>query len=268
MSDKASQYGTDANLAKRIAIYRYSTSPVRWNTWFLDQAGIPPGSTVLDVGCGNGMLWTAQQDTRSSTYELHLVDASAGMIAAAREALAGQPLQCQFSVASIEDLPFPAGQFDVVIANHMLYHVVELDQGLSEIARVLKADGVLLASTNGANHMRELQAWMRQAHMSTWRFMSRIADKFGLENGAEPLSRLFQDVQVHRYQERLEVPEVQPVLDYVASIFNADAAPTAEAMHTLGLLLQAELQSRGILRIELDSGFFECRRLKGESAAT
>jgi ubiquinone/menaquinone biosynthesis C-methylase UbiE len=55
-----------------------------------------------------------------------------------------------FAVVDARDIPFAANSFDAVIANHMLYHIKPgRGQAFSEIARVLKPEGRLYASTNG-----------------------------------------------------------------------------------------------------------------------
>ena len=46
----------------------------------------------------------------------------------------------------IQDIPFPDHCFDVVIANHMLYHVPDLTKAISEVHRVLRTDGKFLCS--------------------------------------------------------------------------------------------------------------------------
>ena len=52
-----------------------------------------------------------------------------------------------------QDLPFDDGTFDVVVANHMLYHVPDPRRAAAEFARVLRPGGVLLAATNGPQHL-------------------------------------------------------------------------------------------------------------------
>ena len=205
------------------------------------------------------MLWASQPGALLASLRLHLVDTSQGMIDKAREALVRTAASFTLQVASIEELPFPSGYFDVAVANHMLYHVEDLPRGIAEVARVLKPGGVLYASTNGANHMGELQTWMREARLPTWHFMQGIVRRFGLENGAALLGTRFPEIKLYRHDESLLVPEIRPVLDYAESIFNAQAGPTSQGMQALASVLEMELRSRGVLTIALESGFFECR---------
>ncbi|MEZ4608117.1 MAG: class I SAM-dependent methyltransferase [Deinococcales bacterium] len=62
----------------------------------------------------------------------------------------------EFLQIDAEEIPFADNSFDAVIANHMLYHVADRPKALGEIARVLKANGKLYATTVGERHMGEL----------------------------------------------------------------------------------------------------------------
>ena len=55
----AQQYATSANLAARQRIYRFATAgATSWHGWVFDQMSrLPPDARVLELGCGNGMLW-------------------------------------------------------------------------------------------------------------------------------------------------------------------------------------------------------------------
>jgi ubiquinone/menaquinone biosynthesis C-methylase UbiE len=60
-------------------------------------------------------------------------------------------------VADVQQLPFADGEFDLVVAAWMLYHVPDLDRGLRELARVLRPGGGLVAVTNSRFHLIELR---------------------------------------------------------------------------------------------------------------
>ncbi len=85
-------------------------------------------------------------------------------------------------------LPFPDASFDLVMANHILYHVPERQRALAEIARVLTSRGQFYAATNGDAHMKELGEVLRTIKPDVYEGAS--SDPFSLETGEEQLSSL------------------------------------------------------------------------------
>ena len=59
-------------------------------------------------------------------------------------------------VGDVQELPFEDETFDCAVAAWMLYHVPDLDRGLSELARVLRPGGRLVATTNCERNLPEL----------------------------------------------------------------------------------------------------------------
>lgn len=58
-----------------------------------------------------------------------------------------QPVQPHHQRLDVQALPFNDASFDLVIANHLLEHVTDPMQALSELYRVLRPSGVLVAQT-------------------------------------------------------------------------------------------------------------------------
>jgi ubiquinone/menaquinone biosynthesis C-methylase UbiE len=56
----------------------------------------------------------------------------------------------------VQKLPFADESFDIVVANHMLYHAPDPDRAIAELSRVVRTDGVVLTATNGYGHMSEI----------------------------------------------------------------------------------------------------------------
>ncbi|MCZ4496466.1 MAG: hypothetical protein JWM25_1049 [Thermoleophilia bacterium] len=140
-----------------------------------------PHEEILEVGCGDGRFSEQMRDELSA--RVVAFDFSPGM--AARAALRGLDVQ----VGDIQVMPWPDAQFDVVVANWMLYHVPDLDRGLTEIVRVLEPGGRLVASSMGLGHMREL--WDRVSDGD-----SAPELDFSSENGEQVLQRHFPHVDV------------------------------------------------------------------------
>ena len=85
-------------------------------------------------------------------------------------------------LGDVQELPFPDGTFDAAVAAWMLYHVPDRDRAISELARVLRPGGRLVAITNGRDHLAEL--WHAVEHEG-------FETGFSGENGAAQLERHF-----------------------------------------------------------------------------
>jgi SAM-dependent methyltransferase len=115
----------------------------------LDAVAEASPRRVLEVGCGWGEL--AEWIARDTGAEVVAVDLSSRMVELARER------GVDARVADVQQLPFADGEFDLVVAAWMLYHVPDLDRGLRELARVLRPGGGLVAVTNSRFHLIELR---------------------------------------------------------------------------------------------------------------
>jgi SAM-dependent methyltransferase len=122
-----------------------------------------------------------------------------------------------------EALPFPDNTFDVVLANHMLYHVPDIDAAVEEIHRVLRPGGLLVAATNSASNMPELNTLYRRAILLLTNFRHKTeistnpSERFSLENGPSILSRHFYAVARYDLPSALIFPEAAPVIEYLDS---------------------------------------------------
>lgn len=193
------QYATEAALAARKSVYRDVTGPDARQLVLELVAGSGP-RRVLEVGCGEGEL--AEQLATSLTAEVVAVDQSPRMVELTRAR------GVDARVADVQDLPFPNGAFDVVVAAWMLYHVADIDRGLDEIARVLRPGGLLVAVTNGREHLAELFA------------LGGVGDRvvpFNGENGEAVLSRRFAEIERIEADGTVTFDDVELIRSYYAS---------------------------------------------------
>jgi SAM-dependent methyltransferase len=164
----ASQYATEAPLEARRSIYAGAEGPDPREVAFAAIAEAAP-ERVLEVGGGPGEL--SERVMRELGAEVVMVDVSDRMVELARAR------GVDARVGDVQELPFAAGEFDVAVAAWMLYHVPDLDRGLSELARVLRPGGKLVAVTNGRDHTLELR---RLAGERAWEPRFRREEAGGL----------------------------------------------------------------------------------------
>lgn len=256
------QYKSSANLNARIALHqRFSTNPRGWQPWYMDQLDLPETCHILELGCGPGTLWKASLPQVKEGWRLTLTDFSPGM---ARDASTINDPLGRFCFASVDaqQIPFPDESFDVVLANHMLYHVPDKARVLSEIRRVLQPGGRLFAATNGKNHMTELFTLEDQLsrHLSKNESIpprEMWSLSFSLENGEAMLREHFRSVALRRYEDGLRVTEAQPLVDYVLSMLNHFTSQVDQpAVEEFGREIEAEIEHSGAIHITKDTGLF------------
>jgi ubiquinone/menaquinone biosynthesis C-methylase UbiE len=100
-----------------------------------------PGHRVLDMGCGPALDAADLAARIGPRGELVGVDASAAMIAAARQRGAGLDTPTRFEIGSAYDLPFQDASFDACRAERLFMHLAQPERALHEMRRVTRTGG-------------------------------------------------------------------------------------------------------------------------------
>jgi SAM-dependent methyltransferase len=210
-------YTTDEALRIRQEIHdRYTVPAIDFPAWALGCLNWRGDESVLDVGCGPGSWYTSLKRKLPGVAYTG-IDLHAGM-------LLNHPNSKATLVADAQHLPFADHSFDVLMANHMMFHVPDIDLAIREFRRVLKPDGIFMATTNSVHNMPELQVLIRRAVTllvppGTTHVQVPLpsSDRFTLETGTRMLSRYFQGVVRYDLPGMLVFPSVDPVMAYLES---------------------------------------------------
>lgn len=95
---------------------------------------------VLEIATGPGMI---AKHTAPAAKRFVATDYAEGMVAQAKKGVYADNLT--FEVADAMSLPYESASFDVVIISNALHIVPDPEKALSEIRRVLKMKGILIA---------------------------------------------------------------------------------------------------------------------------
>jgi demethylmenaquinone methyltransferase / 2-methoxy-6-polyprenyl-1,4-benzoquinol methylase len=117
----------------------------RWRERAADMAEVGPGDSVLDVCCGTGDLALELAGRVGSEGRVVGCDFSERMLDAAREKAArrGAP-HVRFEWADALELPYGDASFDAATIGFGARNLADLDRGLAELRRVLRAGGRLV----------------------------------------------------------------------------------------------------------------------------
>jgi ubiquinone/menaquinone biosynthesis C-methylase UbiE len=250
------QYKDGSNLSAPIRLHqRFSTNRYGQMRWMFDQMRIPDSASVLELGCGTGLLCRGLAQVPRG-WRAILTDMSAGMLRETRAALARLGHPFTYMQADAQAIPVRDESFDAVIANHMLYHVPDIPRALAEVRRVLKPSGVCYAATMGVANMKEMND-LATRFFSIPR-MTESTERFGLESGEAYMRNAFTDVRLERYPDSLVITEAAPLMDYICSM-RVRSRITDDQLAALRAHVENEIAAHGEIRMTKDSGLFIAR---------
>ncbi|MFR3729971.1 MerR family transcriptional regulator [Lacrimispora sp.] len=253
------QYKDAANINIRIGLHKkYTKNPLGWFQWLYGLMEPLNGKNILELGCGNGELWLANQKRIPRNAHICLSDVSKGMIRDVEENLKNIPGDFSFEVFDCRQIPKPQDSYDLVIANHVLFYVSNLDAAFSQVEQVLKPGGVFCCSTYGRDHMKEISQLVKE-------FDSRIAlsevnlyDVFGLDHGEELLKCRFRLVEKKEYDDHLEVSDAGALMEYILSCHGNQQEYLSDRYEEFREFLEKKMEKKGYIHITKQAGAFRC----------
>ena len=161
----------------------------------------------------------------------------------------------EYKVIDIQDIPFNDDEFDIVIANMMLYHVPNIYKGLNEVRRVLKKDGTFYCATYGEHGIIEYLSKI----LYQYGVKDTINKNFTLQNGSEILEKVFDTATKLEYEDALAITNVDDMVEYIYSLSN---------MTTLNQIPKEKVRDKllhnmvdGVLNVPKEYGMFISKKL-------
>lgn len=132
-------------------VVRLTTRERRVKRVLIEQARVPDGATVIDLGCGTGTLTVGLKRQYPGAHVIGL-DADQEILEYAKEKARAAAVDVEFECGNATDLPFDSGSATRVVSSLFFHHLQPADKKLafSEALRVLDDGGELHISDWGA----------------------------------------------------------------------------------------------------------------------
>lgn len=145
---------------------------------------------ILDLGCGPGFF---SQQLKKQYPQAHIIgfDLAYNMLKQADAKQGWWRQKWSLVNGDMAAMPFASGLFDLVFANQVIHWAQSLPGVMSELSRVMHAEGCLMFSTLGPDTFSELrQSWAtvdKHAHTNDFMDMHDIGDCLLAEHFLDPV---------------------------------------------------------------------------------
>ncbi len=250
------QYHNSTNLNVRIELHqKFSVNPIPWFKWIYDHIQFTKVNRLLELGCGNGKMWD-YLDIDLRNRDFYLTDFSKGMVEDTKKRL--NNMDINYMVVDCEQIPFKDNFFDCVIANHMLFYLKDIKEGLKEIRRVLHKNGIFYCTTYSKKHMKELNDLVKEYDSRIHLSNHNLYENFGLENGQMMLSPYFKHIEMQIYEDKLVVNEVNPLVNYVLSCHGNQNEIIGKDIEKFRKFIENKMEKTGSITITKEACLFIC----------
>ena len=218
---------------------------------------------ILEIGCGNSVFWKNTLERLPRDLDIYLTDYSVGMLEKSKKIIEDNEkiierknIKFHFAKKDANDFYTNEGDYDLIIANHMLYYVENKSKLFENIKQLLADDGKFCCTTVGDNHMIELRNFVKKFDKNIE--IPKI--DFTLENGEEQLNTFFSDIILYKHENNLVVNDIDAIYNYVYS-YSEKAAEVLECKKKEFYSKVSQLTDKDDgMFIHKSTGMFVCKK--------
>ena len=211
------QYENSTNIESRINLHnKCSINKENWFVWLYKNLNLKENQKVLEIGSGNAALWKENLNLLPNNIEITLSDISLGMLKNAKDNLKNDK-RFSYKIIDGNNINLKDEKYDLIIANHVLFYLKDIDKSLKDIKALLKPNGTFICSTYSKMHMKEINDLVKEFDSRIELSKDKLYEIFGKENGQDILEKRFNDVKWIGYEDGLLVNDENILIQYILS---------------------------------------------------
>lgn len=254
------QYKSDKNLNLRSNLHSYNINKVDWDKWCFNQMNFPKNTRILELGCGIGKLWNKNKDRIRKDLNIVLSDFSNSMLKIAKDKLKEIDYEFAYKKINAEEIPYEDESFDIIIAQHMIYFVPNIEKALAEIKRILSPGGMLYVTANSCESMAELNELTEKFAPNLGLDSNGFSNRFNLENGRVILEKYFSEIDMEILDGKIIIEDAKPVVSYKASTIQGSSILVGETKREFTKYLEDYIKKNGNISITTKVGMFKVKK--------
>lgn len=254
------QYKNDKNLNLRSNLHSYNINKVDWDKWCFNQMKIENNARILELGCGTGKFWYKNRENIGKDLKITLSDFSNSMLKSAKDKLKEVNYEFIYKKINAEDIPYKDESFDVIIAQHMLYFIPNIEKALSEIKRILSPGGMLYITANSCKSMVELNELSEKFAPNLGLDNNGFSNRFSLENGIVILKKYFSEIDIEILDGKIIIDDAKSVVSYKASTIQGSSILVGETKREFTKYVEDYIEKYGNISITTKVGMFKVKK--------
>ena len=252
------QYEDSTNIEARISLHNlYSHNTLPWFCFIFDNCKLKENMRVLELGCGDGSMWLTNYDKLPNNIEITMSDISIGMLKDIDNKLKNDK-RFKFKVIDASNIKEESYYYDVVIANHVLFYLDDIDSCLIDIKRILKDNGIFVSSTYSREHMKEINMLVKEFDERIELSKNKLYEVYGKENGKSILSKQFNDIKWIDYKDELLISDPNMLIRYILSCHGNQNRYIVDKFKDFKNFVLKKCQNN--FKVTKDAGIFICHK--------
>lgn len=254
------QYKSDKNLNLRSNLHSYNINKIDWDKWCFNQIKLQKNARILELGCGTGKFWYKNKDNIRKDLKITLSDFSNSMLKSAKDKLKNVDYEFIYKKINAEDIPYEDESFDIIIAQHMIYFVPNIEKALAEIKRILSPGGMLYITANSCESMVELNELSEKFAPNLGLDNNGFSNRFNLENGKSILENYFSGIDTEILDGKIIIEDAKPVVSYKASTIQGSSILVGDTKREFTKYLEDYIKRNGNISITTKVCIFKVKK--------